>query len=301
MDRLEAMQVFVAVAEEASFAAAARKLALTPASVTRAVAALEERLGARLFHRTSRVVRISDAGATFLAQCKRILADVDEAEEQAASAHGALSGQLSVTAPVLFGRLCVAPVLLAFLKRHPRVSGRALFLDHVVDLLEQNVDVAVRIAPLPPSALRAIRVGTVRRVICASPGYLRARGTPTRPRDLAEHALIAVSGLPEPSIWRFQVDGKPENFHPRPRLSVNTGDVAIAAALEGHGMTRVLSYQVEKYVREKRLRIVLEECEVPPVPVHVLHVEGRRAAARVRAFVDFAVDELRAILAPRAS
>lgn len=285
--------MFVAVAEKQSFAAAARKLSLSPARVTRAVASLEQRCGAPLLHRTTRVVRITDAGALYLSQCKRILADIAAAESLAASSQRELHGQLSITAPVLFGRLHVAPALLAFLKLHAHVSVRALFHDRVIDLLEQNIDVAVRIQHLPSSSLRAIRVGTVRRVVCAAPRYLRARGTPTHPHELREHELIAFSGYGEPRPWSFSIDGKIETFSPRPRLIVNSGDLALDAARRGHGLTKVLSYQVEDDIRHKRLREVLREFAGPEVPVHVVHVEGRRASARVRAFVDYLVEQLR--------
>jgi DNA-binding transcriptional LysR family regulator len=296
VDRLEAMQVFVTVAEKQSFAAAARKLQLSPARVTRAVASLEQRCGARLLHRTTRVVRLTDVGANYLLQCRRILSDVEAAETSAASSQGELHGQVSVTAPVLFGRLHVTPVLLAFLKLHPRVGLRALFHDGVVDLVEQNVDVAVRIAHLPASNLRAIRVGSVRRVVCAAPSYLRSHGTPTHPRDLREHELISFSGLGEPRAWSFQIDGKLETVALRPRLMVNSVDLALDAARSGHGLAQVLSYQVADAPRQPRLRLVLTDFEGPVVPVHVVHVEGRRASTRVRALVDFTVERLRAVL-----
>ncbi|MEY4508082.1 MAG: hypothetical protein RLZZ450_204 [Pseudomonadota bacterium] len=297
MDRLEAMLVFVTVAEKQSFAAAARTLGLSPARVTRAVAVLEQRCGALLLHRTTRVVRLTEAGAHYHTQCKRILSEVDDAEASVAASQRALRGQLSITAPVLFGRLHVTPVVLAFLAQHTQVAVRAQFRDRVIDLLEQNVDVAIRIAHLPDSSFRAIRVGSVRRVVCGSPAYLRAHGTPQHPRDLLEHELIAFSGLGEVRAWAFHVGGKVETFQPRPRLTVNTGDLALDAARSGYGLTKLLSYQVEDDVRNKRLRVVLEDFEGPEVPVHVVHVEGKHASARIRAFVDFAVDTLRAVLA----
>jgi DNA-binding transcriptional LysR family regulator len=296
MDRLEAMQVFVAVAEQASFAAGARKLSLSAARVTRAVSGLEQHIGARLLHRTTRVVRLTEAGASYLVHCKRILGDLEEAESLAASAHGQLVGQLTITAPVIFGRLCVTPVILGFLKRHPRVGVRAVFSDQVLDLLDQNIDVAVRIAHLPDSSFSAVRVGAVRRVVCASPAYLRAHGVPARPSDLQQHELVVFSGLGAPAEWSFWVGGRSESFTPRSRLNANSGDLAIAAALAGHGLTRVLSYQIAEEVRAKRLRIVLSEFELPPVPVHLVHREGRATSGRVRAFVDQAVEELRAAL-----
>lgn len=297
MDRLETMQVFVQVAERESFAEAARALSLSAARVTRAVAALEQRCGARLLHRTTRVVRLTEAGARYLAQCKQIISAIDEAEALLASSQRELSGQLSLTAPMLFGRMHVAPVLFAFLKQHPRVTARVAFVDRVLDLLEQQFEVAVRIGRLPDSGLTAIRVGQVRRVMCASPAYLRAHGTPAHPNDLRDHALIAFAGMGEPQRWTFQVDGKIDTVSPLPRLVVNNGETAIEAARAGHGLTKVLSYQVVQDVRARRLRVVLAGYEMPPAPVHVVHVEGRTATRRVRAFVEFAVERLRTSLA----
>lgn len=293
MDRLQAMQVFVQVAERASFAAAARRLSLSPARVTRAVASLEERCGAQLLHRTTRVVRLTQAGTRYLAQCKQILAAIDEAEALAASTQRELTGELSLTAPVLFGRMHVAPLLLAFLQQHPKLTARVTFDDQVLDLHDQQVDVAVRIGKLPDSDLRAIRVGSLRPVVCASPAYLQARGMPKHPRDLRAHALVAFGGMCEPQAWAFQVRGKPELVPPNPRLIVNNSELALAAARAGHGITKVPSYQVEEDVREGRLRVLLAEFEAPPVPVHVVHVEGRGASQRVRAFVAYAVEQLR--------
>lgn len=290
------MQVFVSVAELQSFAGAARRHALSPARVTRSVAALEAIVGARLLHRTTRAVRLTEAGATYLAHCKRILGEVEAAEALAASSHRELSGALTVTAPVMFGRLHVAPILTAFLKRHPRVSMRVLFADHLLDFFEQNIDVAIRIQHLADSNLRAIPVGTVRRVVCASPGYLRARGAPAQPRELSEHETIAFTGQAE-HVWTFAIDGRHERVSLRPRLIVNTADLAIAAARGGQGLTKVLSYQVADDVAQRRLRIVLSDYELPPVPVHVVRVEGREASARVRAFADFAAPQLKAALA----
>ncbi|MDJ1159549.1 LysR family transcriptional regulator [Chelatococcus sp. SYSU_G07232] len=293
MDRLDCMRAFVAVAEEAGFAAAARRLALSPPAVTRAVAALEERIGARLLHRTTRLVRLTEAGARYLADCKRILAEIEEAEGIAAGAHGELRGPLTVTASVLFGRMFVAPIVLDFLVLHPGVSARTLLLDRVVDLLEEGIDVAVRIAHLPDSSLSAVRVGTVRRVVCAAPAYLAARGVPRSPADLARHEVVAFAPSGVPEEWVFTAEGRRESIRLASRLVVNTADVAIAAAVAGHGLTRVLSYMIEPELRAGRLEIVLCEYEPPPVPIHVAHAEGRRAAARVRAFVDFAAKRLR--------
>jgi DNA-binding transcriptional LysR family regulator len=296
MDRFEAMQLFVSVAEQHSFAAAARRHAVAPARVTRAVAALEAKIGARLLHRTTRAVRLTEAGLTYLGQCKRILSELEVAEALAATSHRELSGLVSVTAPVLFGRLHVTKVVNAFLEQHPRVSMRVSFEDHVLDLFERNIDVAIRIAHLPDSSLRAVQVGAVRRVVCASPAYLRARGTPRHPRELMQHETIGFSDAADQQTWSFKIDGRQERIALRPRLVANTADLAIAAARTGHGCARLLSYQVREDVEKKRLRIVLAEHELPPVPVHVVRVEGRDASARVRAFADFSAQQLRAAL-----
>lgn len=291
MDRLESMRVFVAVAEDQGFAPAARRLAMSPPAVTRAVAALEERIGTRLFHRTTRIVRLTEAGDRYLADCKRILGEIEEAEASAAGSHAEPRGHLAVTAPVMFGRMHVAPVVLEFLARHPRVTARMLFLDRVADLIDEGLDIAIRIAHLPDSSLHAIRVGSVRRVVCASPEYLAARGTPRIPADLSQHDAIAFSLGPAAEEWSFASGA---TVAPSTRLVVNSNDVAIAAAAAGRGVARVLSYQIAPELRACRLQVVLAEFEPPPIPISVVYAEGRRAAAKVRAFVDFAVERLRA-------
>jgi DNA-binding transcriptional LysR family regulator len=295
MDRLDAMRAFVAVGEAQGFAPAARRLGLSPPAVTRAVAALEERVGTRLLHRTTRIVRLTDAGARFLADCRRILGELDEAEASAAGSHTKPAGLLTVTAPVLFGRLFVAPVVIDFLKRHPAVSVRTILLDRVADLIEEGLDVGIRIAHLPDSSMAAIRVGEVRRVVCAAPDYLARRGIPKTPADLARHDVISFGSADGPVSWPFVVRGRSDPVTPPARLMVNTADVAVSAAIGGYGLTQVLSYQAAAAVRARKLRIVLAEFEQPPIPIHVVHAEGRRANARVRAFVDFAARRLRAV------
>ena len=294
MDRFETMRVFVAVAEAQGFAPAARRLAMSPPAVTRAVLALEDRIGARLLHRTTRVVRLTDAGARFLADCKRILADVDEAEASATGSHAEPRGQIGVTAPILFGRMHVVPIILDFLDRYPNISTRLLFRDNLVDLIGDAFDVAIRIAHLPDSSLRAIQVGSVRRVVCASGAYLAAHGAPQTPDELSQHETIAFSASAEPVEWTFAAG---QTVTPAARFTVSGSDVAIAAAVAGRGVTRVLSYQVASEVRAGRLEIILAEFEPPPLPVSVVYAEGLRAAARVRTFVDFAVDRLRSVKA----
>jgi len=293
MDRLEAMTAFVAVAEEAGFAAAARRLALSPPSVTRAVSALERRLGARLLHRTTRTVSLTEAGARYLADCRRLLADVAAAEQQAAGLHATPEGPVSLTASVLFGRTVVAPVLFALLDRYPRITVNALFVDRVVHMYDEGIDVAVRIAELPDSELAATRVGSVRRVLCAAPGYLERRGRPGVPADLAAHDVIEFANATTAAAWRFGDGRQAKTFAPQARLRVNTADVAIAAAVAGRGITRVLSYMIAPALAAGSLELVLPGHEPPALPVQVVHKEAGQTSARVRAVVDHLVDGLR--------
>ncbi|MBA4110545.1 MAG: LysR family transcriptional regulator [Leptothrix sp. (in: Bacteria)] len=300
MDQLDSMRVFVAVADAQSFAGAARSLKCSPAAVTRAVAALEQHLGARLLHRTTRSLRLSEAGERYVADCRRILAELDEADAVASGAHVDPQGELKITAPVLFGRIHMAPLLLDFLKEHPRLSARAMFVDRLVHLIDEGVDVALRIAHLPDSSLTALKVGTVRRVIVASPHYLARQGEPLSPDDLAQHDAIGISTSGGSSTpWQFARPGAAHrDLHPAPaprvQLTVNASEVAILAAKSGHGLIRTLSYQVAEDVARGHLRIVLADFEPTPVPVHLVHPEGRHAAAKVRAFLDFAAARLRA-------
>jgi len=299
MDRLDSLRVFVSVAEAGGFADAARRLGLSAPAVTRAVLALEKRLGVQLLHRTTRSLRLTEAGARFLEDSRRVLADLEEAEASASGAHAMPKGQLAVTAPAMFGRLHVAPVVFDFLERHPQVSARTFFVDRVVNLLDEGLDVAVRIAHLPDSGLTAIPVGSMRAVVVASPAYLAEHGTPARPADLAGHRAIGFSqsgsqGAP----WSFYPPGSKarsarETVQPPMQLVANSSEVSIGAALRGAGLTRALVYQVAEDVRAGRLAIVLAEYEPAPIPVQVVTLAGRRAPAKVRAFVDFAVERLR--------
>ncbi|TFZ59375.1 LysR family transcriptional regulator [Methylorubrum sp. Q1] len=293
MDRLQGMRVFVRVAESGGFAGAARALAMSPAAVTRSVAALEAAIGARLFIRTTRSVKLTEAGARYLEDCRRILSEVAEAEAAAAGSTATPTGVLTLTAPVQFGRLYVLPVVTDYLARHPAVAVRALYLDRIVNMIEEGIDVGVRIGHLADSGLTAIRVGSVRRVVCAAPSYLERHGVPETPHDLRDHAVVGSSNpgaLPE---WRFGPERR-TTVSVHPRLVCNTVDAALAAALDGWGIARLLSYQVAPAVAEGRLRILLSEDEEAPVPIHVVSPEGRRAPAKTRAFVDLAAARLRA-------
>jgi DNA-binding transcriptional LysR family regulator len=289
MDQLDSMRVFIAVAESGGFAPAARLMRVSPPVVTRAIAALERRLGARLLNRTTRQMHLTETGLQFLADCKRIVAELQEAEALARNAHVEPQGLLAVTAPVMFGRMHIAPLLFDFLERHPKVDARAMFADRIVNLIEEGFDVALRIDTLADSSLTAIKVGTVRRVVVASPAYLAANGTPRTPADVEHHRAIGSGRAP----WRFR-GATASTPQPRMQLTVNGGDVAIACALAGHGLARPLSYQVDQELRDGRLQVVLAGFEPPGLPVQLVYPEGRQAAAKVRAFVDFATTRLRA-------
>lgn len=290
MDRLDAMRIFLTVAETSGFAEAARQLRLSPPSVTRAIAALEERLGTSLFQRSTRHVRLTQAGQRFLTDARRILADLEEAEASAAGEHGVPRGELSITASQMFGSLYVAPLVQDFLGLHPKVQARLLLLDRVTNLIDEGFDIAVRIAHLQDSSLRAIRVGAVRRVIVASPAYLAQQGEPRTPDDLLQHDAIAFSSSAAADQWTFRDNMR---VAPPARFTVNSSDVAIRAAMAGRGVTRVLSYMVAPALAKGELKILLADYELPATPVQLVHAEGRRANAKVRAFIDFAVERLR--------
>lgn len=294
MDRFYQMSVFVAVAETESFAGGARKLGMSPPAVTRAVAALEEELGVKLLNRTTRYVRATDAGQRYLEDARRILAEVQEADEVAAGINSEPRGHLTITAPVLFGKLFVMPSIVGFLERYPDVEVAALFLDRVVNMLEEGVDVGIRIGALPDSTMRAIRVGQVRRVLCASPDYLARRGIPQTPEDLLQHQIIAASSISPTVEWKFGDDDRNKAVRIKPRLTVTSNDAAIAAAVQHAGITRLLSYQVASHLASGELKVILGEFEPKPLPIHVVHREGRHGSAKIRAFVDFVAQALKA-------
>jgi len=302
MDRTEEWRVFVAVAGRRSFVAAARALRRSPQAITRAVAALEGRLGARLLNRTTRSVSVTGEGERYLERGRRVLAELD-ALESAPDARAPLAGRLSLTAPVLFGQLHVAPVVCAFLDQHPEVEARLLLVDRVVSLADEGIDLAVRIGPLPDSSLRTRLLGQVRWVVCASPAYLARAGTPRAPEALARHACISFdAGSPLTDRWTFpnaSAGGRERAVALRPRLIVNTAQAGIDAAIAGQGIVRVLSYQVARPLADGKLQLILEAFAAPPVPVTIVHLPGvtNRVAA---SFTDFAANELRPCLSSRA-
>jgi DNA-binding transcriptional LysR family regulator len=298
-DRLNILAIFVAVAEQQSFAEAARQLNRSSASVTRAVAGLEERLQTRLFNRTTRSVALTDAGVRYLDGCRRLLATYDELEAVNLGERIQPRGWINVTAPTMFGRLHVLPIVQSFLAQYAQIDIRMLLLDRVVSLVDEGLDLGVRIGQLPDSSLRAIRVGQVRRVVCATPQYISRHGVPATPRDLRNHSIISCTAVtPIPDRWSFYRPTGLISVAITPRLVVNTTAAAVDAALDGLGFTCILSYQAEPHAADGRLHTVLVECEPPPAPIHIVHPKGRHLPGKVRLFLDYAAEGLRRKFGP---
>lgn len=293
MDRADQMAVFVEVAERGSFVQAARRLKRSPAAVTRGIAELETRLGVRLLNRTTRAVTLTEAGQGLLAGARRVLADFDEIERAAAGQGRAPRGELAVTAPIVFGRRHVTPIVTAFLRRYPDVTVRLALLDRPIDLLDEGIDVAVRIGLLPDSSAIAMQVGAVRRVVVAAPSYLAQYTVVNTPADLTRHRIISFGGIGGTERWRFVGDDGEVVVRVLPRLTVSTAEAALDAAIGGFGITRVLSYQAAEALAEGRLVRILAANETQHLPVHLLYPAGRQPAPKLRAFVDFAAGRLR--------
>jgi DNA-binding transcriptional LysR family regulator len=290
MDRIDAMQAFVAVADLKGFAPAARKLGLSPSGVTRLIAALEDRLGARLLQRTTRSVTLTDVGARYLERIRRILSDVEEAEGSAQDERTRPSGRLVVSAPIGFGRLHVSPVMSAYLKRYPGVAGELRLSDRMINLVEDGVDLAVRIGHLADSSLVARHVGEMRRIVVASDGYLAERGEPDTPGAIASHQTIQFGAVAVAPDWRFVEQGREVRIACTPRFTTNSADAAIQYAEQGGGLTRVLAYQAADAIKAGRLRIVLAKFEPPALPIHILYPTSRLLSAKVRTFIDLVTD-----------
>ncbi|MBV6823665.1 LysR family transcriptional regulator [Pseudomonas sp. PD9R] len=294
MNRLESMSVLVAVVDSGSLSGAARRLGMPLATVSRKVAELESHLKTRLLHRTTRQLSLTEAGSSYVAACRRILEEIGEAERAATGEYASPKGELVVTAPVVFGRLHLVPVIAEFLAQYPEIEVNLMLTDRVVHLMEEHCDVAVRIGKLPDSSLMATQVGTVRRVVCASPDYLATRGVPATPRDLAEHNCITFEVLASVGAWVFGA-GKSELSVPvHSRLAVNTAEAAIGAAVLGVGVIRVLSYQVADALRDDALQVVLEPFESSPLPINLVHKGQTPLPLKLRAFFDFVTPRLRA-------
>jgi len=294
MDRFEAMATLIAAVDGGSLSAASRKLGMPLATVSRKVSELEAHLRTQIVVRTSRKLMLTEAGRAYVAAGRRILEEIEEAERTAAGEYRAPRGHLTMTAPIMFGRLHVEPVVLAFLKAYPDIDARLVLADHVVNLVEDQVDVAIRIGALPDSAMVATRLGAVRWVTCASPDYLAARGTPETLEALAAHDCIMFEGIYSTKIWAFGREREAVALPIRPRFAVNTADAAIAAAVAGAGITRVLSYQVADAVAAGALQPVLHQFEPEPLPVHLVYPAQSLLPLKLRAFLDFAAARLKA-------
>lgn len=295
MDRIDAMKVFVAAMDEGSLAGAGRRLRKSPAAVSRAIAFLEHHVGAELLHRTTRSLKLSEAGERYAAACRRVLIDLEEADIAAAGERSAPRGTLTVTAPVVAGEDVLRPVLDAFMNEYPMVSVRLFLFDRQVNLIDEGIDVALRIAHLEDSTFVAIRLGEVRRVIATSPAYLAQHPIINEPADLAKHRIIAMThfGIDSWSFPPLQGSAVPRAVQFVPRMIVNTVHAAVASAADGHGVTRLFSYHIADEIRDGRLQILLGGHEHPPLPAHLLAPQGRFSVPKVRAFADFAVPRLK--------
>lgn len=293
MDRLEAMSVFLASVETGSLSAAGRRLGMPLATVSRKLSDLEAHMRTRLLHRSTRKLTLTDAGQGYLTACKRILDDVVEAERVAAGEYIAPKGDLVVTAPILFGRLHVVPIIVGFMKAYPDVDIRLLLGDRVINLHDDHVDLAIRIGVLPYSNMIATRIGAIRQVVCGSPAYFAERGTPERPEDLVSHDCVTFDGLMFPDVWKFRVGKSEASIPVHSRLIVNTADAAIDAAIAGAGITRALSYQVAEAHQARTIEVVLREFEPAAWPVNLVYASQGRLPIKLRAFIDFAAPLLR--------
>jgi DNA-binding transcriptional LysR family regulator len=294
MDRMEAMSTFLAAVDAGSLSAASRKLRVPLATVSRRVSDLETHLRTKLLVRTSRRLELTDAGRSYIVACRKILTALEEAERAASGEYAVPKGELVLAAPIAFGRLHVLPLIVAFLDAYPEISVRFIQSDRVSNFVEDHIDVALRIGQLPDSSLIATRLGTVRRVVCASPAYLEGNGAePKVPADLSNHTCITFDGLTSPFVWMFRSGNTDVLATIRSRLVVNTAEAAVDVAIAGLGITRVLSYQVADAVRAGKLKIILEAFESEPAPVHLMYADQGLVPLKTRAFIDFAAIALR--------
>jgi DNA-binding transcriptional LysR family regulator len=295
MDRFDSMATLIAAVDGGSLSAASRALGMPLATVSRKVSELEAHLRTQLVVRTSRRLALTEAGRAYVAASRRILDEIDDAERAASGEFRAPRGHLTITAPIVFGRLHVEPVVLQFLRAYPDITARLVLADHVVNLVEEHIDVAVRVGHLADSSTVATRLGTVTWVTCASPDYLEARGTPDTPEALAGHDCVMFEGLYSTNLWAFGRGQQAVAVPVRPRFSVNTADAAIAASIASAGITRVLSYQVSSAVAAGALRLILRPFEPEPLPVHLVYGGQSLLPLKLRAFLDFAAPRLRTV------
>ncbi|ROQ43107.1 DNA-binding transcriptional LysR family regulator [Marinobacter sp. 3-2] len=292
MDKIALMRVFVEAAERESFVGASQRLDMSAPAVTRAIAQLEGSLGVRLFNRTTRRVRLTESGNRYFQDAKRILEEIEEVESALLGVYREPKGILSVTAPVLFGRKYIVPILIEFLDRHPELRVKAVFYDRVSNILDEGLDVAIRIGNLKDSSQFAVRVGNVQKVVCGSPDYLSKHGLPNHPADLADHQIIQSSAVEPSTTWWFESSEGKTSVRVSPRLQFNQNDSAISAVKSGYGITRLMSYQVGEEFQTGSLVRILQEHEPEPIPINIVYLEGLRASAKIRSFVDLAKERL---------
>jgi DNA-binding transcriptional LysR family regulator len=296
MDRIEAMSTLLAVVEAGSLSAASRKLRVPLTTVSRRISELEAHLKTQLLHRSSRRVTLTDAAQSYIQACRRILDELDEAERGVSGEYRAPQGELTVTASLVLGRVHVVPVAAAFLKAYPDILLRLRLSDRVVSLQEEHIDLGIRVGPLPDSGIVARRIGSIRRVLCASPEYLLSRGRPETPQDIAAHDCVTFTGFTHTESWEFQIDGSTASVPIRSRLQVDAAEAVVEAAVAGTGIIRLFSYHVASAVKDGRLSLLLEEFEPPPLPVNLVYLGGGLLPLKVRAFLDFATPRLKARL-----
>jgi DNA-binding transcriptional LysR family regulator len=297
MDRLEAMSVIVAVTETGSFSAASRRLRTPVATVSRKVAELEARLKAELFQRSSRRMTLTDAGRSYIEACKRIIEQVDDAEREVSGEYRIPKGDLAVTAPWGLGHMHLLPIAVEFLSAYPDIALRLVLTDRVVNTIEENIDVAIRIGILPDSSMIATRIGSIRFVVCASPSYLAARGHPKEIDDLRSHDCVTIDDIAAKSAWKFTKGGREIVAPIRSRLTVNTSEAAVQAAIAGAGLTRVMSYKMEAARRAGALVVMLDAFEQEPLPVHIVYAQRKLVPLKLRAFLNWVTPRLKARLA----
>ena len=293
MDRLEAMSVLLAVSEAGSISAASRKLRVPLATISRKVSELEAHLNVRLLMRSNRQITLTDAGRSFVAASRRILQELGDAEREVSGEQKILKGELVVSAPIALGRFHLLPVVIDFLRDHPSMDVRMILADRRLNLIEDHIDIGLRVGDLRDFSLVAKKIGTVRRVVCASPAYLKRRGTPKTPDDLLAHDCITFENTLSAQTWSFNVGKMEKSFPIHSRLIVSTAEAATDAAVAGIGLTRMLDYQITTQLREGTLKLVLESFRAPPKPVHLIYEAGRHLPLKIRTFLDYASPRLK--------
>src|SRR3984885_4114103 len=293
MDRLEAMSVIIAVAESGSISAASRRLKSPVPTVSRKLGEFESRLKAQLFQRTSRRMTLTDAGRSYIEACKRIVEQVDEAERELSGEYDMPKGELALTTPWGFGHTHLLPLAVEFLKAYPDISLRLILTDRVVDMVDENIDIAIRIGPLPDSSMIATRIGWIRIVVCASPSYVKAHGRPKQLSELSKHDCITIDDHAAPAVWKFVSGNRARVASIRSRLCTNTSEAAVLAAIDGAGLARVMAYKMDAAMRAGKLAIVLEDFEPEPLPVHILYAPRNLMPLKLRTFLDWMTPRLK--------